>query len=86
MHNLTLGHLNLGKSNLCLGKKVYKIFGLSNIPDTPLLRARRGTIFRAIRILVLQCYETGVTTGKVTVSNKKQSNEKKQQQQQPANK
>ena len=64
MHNLTLGHLNVGEPNLCLGKKVYKIFVLSNISDIPLLRARRGKIFRAIRILVLQWYETDVTKEK----------------------
>ena len=64
VHNLFSGHLNLQVSKLCLRKKVYKIFVLSNIPDLPLLRARWGTIFRAIRILVLQWYETGVTKEK----------------------
>ena len=84
VHNLTLGHLNVVKSNLCLEKKVYKIFVLSNIPDIPLLRARRGTIFWAIRILVLQWYETGVTKEKWQSRTKNKAME--EQQQQPANK
>ena len=45
MHNLTLGYLNVGESNLCLRKKVLKIFLLSNIRDIPLLRHMPGHNF-----------------------------------------
>ena len=45
MHNLTLGYLNVGESNLCLRKKVFKIFLLSNIRDIPLLRHMPGHNF-----------------------------------------
>ena len=76
MHNLTLGYLNVGESNLCLRKKVFKSFYWVIFEIYLYYGTCRGTIFWAIWILVLQSYETGVTWEKVTISNKKQSNEK----------